>query len=935
MVCFVKSPAFLAIRILSVVAALYGAQPATRQMEQRRIVRGLVNAVQGRARFLVTNLSIDINTWLARLAVVALLGTSITAVADWLEPRTARDLPGTHHASFRLQVVDHEGAPVQTRVTLSAREPGFRGYDLPIAETSTSPDGKAEFADVSSRFPLVLTIAGSLDLRPHHQFLPNLTHGMADLGEVTLKRNFIVSGVIYGKDANGIRQRLDAEVELVSTDTGRTFAWNSAPWTNGVFRLEDFDLRPSNLEIERWSDERGRLLHYGVPFVADPDKLHRHFLLTLPHEDASDQTVLVEEAEWPEGVPPLESPRLIEGRVVTASGGPAAGLRVEGHWRDSGATMGRTDTDADGRFSMEAVGDQGLLLVPAPGGSFRFPIDTDRLELASPERQKVVVRGERASRMHYGWLFRGEWLPIPPELLPGDSSRAVGPALVRAEAPGRIDRLVAYPSSKSTLEFDFRGDESYRLRVVDRGEPVAGAIVEVFDAAPPPASTWFDSYTPVRLNTAVAGADGRVSLAGDPKAHYVAYVYAPGYEPARVRWDPGAETWVELVPRNVSVRFDGLGGGARLRLKVAGRDTLVTLRRIAQTGPVVVKLAPGSYDATVEDRHGTVLRGTSVHVVPGMESVDMRPDRRPRVVVRLGASPTAPDWFVSATRKIPPHGSVGALARSYFGSGPLVQGLALEADSPDSTTRVLVLPGSGRWLVQVNAWRELDHALFAEVDLEAGEGRDLVLPHLDASLEASISFGTGTDSYPHHGFAGPRMMLLSTAGTGNGWHVVVSRVLEWSAESAGCRPIALERLPPGEYHLFHHLVDHDAWGGVEVALESGETTSISGLGRGDTGRLTVKVVDPGGRPVSGPVLRIRDRMHEAWSAFIASARSTDVFAAKPIPPPPAKPLRGGSVTFEGIRAGWLELVVDDPAGPVRHYLRKVEPGRTLRLVVDP
>ena len=109
---------------------------------------------------------------------------------------------------------------------------------------------------------------------------------------------------------------------------------------------------------------------------------------------------------------------------------------------------------------MEAGGVHRRLLVPAPGGTFRFPIDNDRLELTSPERQNLMVRGERASRIDYGWLHRGEWLPIPPELLRGDSSRSVGQVLVRAEVPGRIHRLVAYPSSKSTLEFDFRRDGS-------------------------------------------------------------------------------------------------------------------------------------------------------------------------------------------------------------------------------------------------------------------------------------------------------------------------------------------------------------------------------------------------------------------------------------------------------------------------------------------
>ena len=97
-----------------------------------------------------------------------------------------------------------------------------------------------------------------------------------------------------------------------------------------------------------------------------------------------------------------------------------------------------------------------------------------------------------------------------------------------------------------------------------------------------------------------------MSLAGDPDALYVAYVYAPGYEPARVRWVPGTETRVELVPRDVEVRFEGLGGGERLRVNIAGRDSLVALSRITDATAVVSnlrKVTPGrALRLVVDDR---------------------------------------------------------------------------------------------------------------------------------------------------------------------------------------------------------------------------------------------------------------------------------------------------------------------------------------------
>lgn len=144
----------------------------------------------------------------------------------------------------------------------------------------------------------------------------------------------------------------------------------------------------------------------------------------------------------------------------------------------------------------------------------------------------------------------------------------------------------------------------------------------------------------------------------------------------------------------------------------------------------------------------------------------------------------------------------------------------------------------------------------------------------------------------------------------------------------------LHHLPAGEYHLFHHLGDDDAWGGFEVTLAPGKTTRVGRLGSRAPGPLTVEVVDAGGRPVDDAIPRIRDRLHEAWTKFVATARSTAVYADNPLPAPPAAWLRGKPVTFDAVRPGWVELALDHPAGPTRHFLRKAEPGSVLRLVVD-
>ena len=133
--------------------------------------------------------------------------------------------------------------------------------------------------------------------------------------------------------------------------------------------------------------------------------------------------------------------------------------------------------------------------------------------------------------------------------------------------------------------------------------PVSGADVEIVDAASPVMLRLErkDPQVPLLVYRAATDAMGRVSVAGDPDGLYVAYVYADGYEPARVRLAPGRETRVNLSARDVEVRFAGLRPGEVLRIKLAGRDTLVKAVPAVAHEPISVLLAPGSYDAAVED----------------------------------------------------------------------------------------------------------------------------------------------------------------------------------------------------------------------------------------------------------------------------------------------------------------------------------------------
>ncbi len=866
----------------------------------------------------------------ARLALIVLLGAPIAA-ADWIEQRPAEDGWGVRHATYSLRVVDYEGKPVETTVSLSEEPPGLvRGRT--VAQARSDADGRARFTGITSPRPLVVEVGGSYRLRPHTRFLRRLaTGGSADLGASTLERNFIVSGVIYEEAEDGNRRLLPAYV-LLSSDSSGGSVIRSGLELGAVFRHEHLDAQSMQIIIRPGDGRRGR--QYAVPFAADPQRPHRHLLMTLPRVDSSDQSVRVEEAGWPAGVPDAALPGRIEGRAVTPDGRPIPRLRLQGNWRGVRGTQS-VETDDDGRFSMtgDFPGDVVALVPWGPSyGVFHEPGPVE-VEVETVRRLKLSVKGERVGRIDFAWLHGNEWLPIDPRVLRGNPRYATEQVLLRARVPGRIDRMVAYPPTGSTIELDYRSDKAHSLRVLHRGVPVPGAIIDVLDAAAPPrpgAVPWHERLAGGRLNRVAADADGRTTLAGDPAAHYVAQVYAPGYEPARVRWNADTETVVDLVAHDARVRFQGLDGGAQLAVTAAGSDSLVSLSQIPGDAPVVLRLAPGRYDATVEDRDGTVLRGRTLRARSGAQTVDMRADRRPRVVVRIPRS-TPLDWFVSATRRTPPTGTVTREESRASGFLSPEFGSIIEADQPDPTTRVLALPGTGRWLVHANAGWEADLALFTEGDLQAEQVLDLALPRLDASLVGTPTF-VRRDA-PIHGFAGPRMLLLAASASASPWHILATSAGRELADTVD-RSFTLDHLPPGEYRLFHHLADEEAWGGFEVSLASGKTTRVGRFGTRESGPWTVDVTDGAGHPVTGATLRIRDRLHEAWTRFVASDRSTAVYADNPIPAPPAVQLGGTPVTFDAVRAGWVELVLDDPAGPNRHYLRKAEPGRTLRLVVD-
>ena len=111
----------------------------------------------------------------AYLAVAMACCGMVAGATDWVEPRTALDRPGTHHAGYLIQVVDDQGRPVAATVAVNWS-----------ATTTTGENGHAELRDVSTEGWPFIQVRSSGRYRPRHLRLKGVTNGIADLGIVRL-----------------------------------------------------------------------------------------------------------------------------------------------------------------------------------------------------------------------------------------------------------------------------------------------------------------------------------------------------------------------------------------------------------------------------------------------------------------------------------------------------------------------------------------------------------------------------------------------------------------------------------------------------------------------------------------------------------------------------------------------------------------------------
>lgn len=891
--------------------------------------------------------------------------------ADRVEQRNALERRGTHAASIAMTVVDPRGSPVEADITLLGHRGGWPGFLYVVASTSTDTHGRAEIHDLDCPDTLSVLVDPPERLRRFHAPVRFASNGKVDFGTLTLRHNSVVTGNVLEIDVSGTRTEVDSGWVALrkASVAGHEGSYELEELNDGRFRFDELDGQPVEIVFSR-QVRNGRPSGpdvYRAPFRINSERPVRQVTLMIDHRTEGGVTLSVSEQESP--AQDKQPRHRLEGRLLLPGGEPIRGLPV---WTGVGKLPISTITDLKGRFFFEtkSLSEDGLLVL-TPAGPLtiafnRKSVDDDELpaprylvdpnkpfeiELSVLKHLDVKVEGVLSNEVSYSWIWvDNDWIPLDRDLVDLILTEPQGQLMLRARTPGHFARFALYPPKQSALRFDFEKDIPHRLQVVSNGKPIAGAKVEIVETSGLfPATGIFDAPGQnILLDRVETDTEGRVSLAGDPQAAYVAYVYAAGYDPARIRWRAGVEARLDLKERNIGVRFTGLQSGELLQVKPAGRDALIGGWYVGDAEAVATSLSPGVYDVSVTSSEGAVVRGTTFTATKSIV-VDLTVDRRPRVVLHLPPLPAVPEryrktlspgpddavprdrWIALATRKTPPSGTVGALAQTssgYWSSDePPVQ-----AESPDDLTRILRLSGTGRWLVHLSAEHDsLDSSLFTEVDLAPAENLELEVPPLDSGLEGSMTF-KGDLAYSHHGVAGPRLMLISMLGNKHGWNIVCSIPPRLAEKGPNHHLFSLKRLPAGQYRIAHHLGERPGWGGGEVTLDSGQSTKIARLGAAESTPLTVEVFNADGRPARDLLLRVRDRMHERWAAF-CEIPTSGVFASRPIPPPPEARLLGEAVTLPSIRDGWLELVLEDEAGSTRHYLRKVEPRRKLHLHV--
>ena len=861
--------------------------------------------------------------------------------------------PGIFHASDSGLIVGASGAPVPgTVVTVVANLPG-RGGIWGAGSTISDETGRFRVEDMNTLGKVFLSLKPPCQWIPENRVIDIVSGEHTDVGVISLRTNTTLRGIL---DLDGFDQEKLKKWSVhvgFESDSGKKHRKVSGKIYGDDFVINDIPFERGDLVISvRYQKET---FHYRQPLELAKGEITRYLRLRVTRKTQTFE--ILDDSHLDDS--PCEDPSVaIQGKILGPEGGPLEGVLLtavlpglafgassvsnrEGVFQLSDDWEARTAGGPDAWYLGGAL----LLHRDEVQGVGVFRVDESDLT-----GFEVKITGVATEDARLCWLSGNKWLPIGG--LGVWAPRDRSPLLLRLQVRGFIPQVRFLEGTRDASESDdeeapkesvlveFRFDRETERSLFIRGElgPIPEARVDI--------DQMIGGDNPARLPLGSWKTDkaGHLTLKGmiDGEGYLQAYIYAPGYAAATSLWHAGEHRTIVLAKRSGRILVPEMPKGYRLRLREAGGGDVGSVVYGGATSATIA-LAPRDYDAVFLDESNQVKRTSQFRLEKDqVVTVPIEGDDRPRVIVRAPGA-WGSEWGALATRSTPSHGPFRPSASSTFFS-------AFEVDEPPSQVErisqqqvKLICSGTGKYTVLV--WSGvLPYSLSKEVVLPARGKVELEVPPIDAILVGSMnSYGGGKGHSPDHGWAAPRLILLSrkNSGVAEGWDIIVSIPERFEDDFFELA------VPAGKYHLFQHLIGEPqqrtyrgktvetyraayGYGGIPLRLRSGEILRLVDFVEAPLQSLEVEVVDHAGVPLSNGILSIRDRMAEAWR-IVELGGSTLAYAPDRIPMPPERRLRNGRVTFPAVRQGFLELQLLSGGDRIHRFSVSVHPGQPLRL----
>jgi hypothetical protein len=871
------------------------------------------------------------------------------------EPKAALERRGLYHATVIGRFVDPKGDPVPgVAVQLNA---GKR-LALPWAKAVTGVDGRFVFRDVNGFTMPRLRWHAPEQWLSGEAALVGETGEQVDAGTIELQPDAILrvgveveGGVVL--DAND--KRLNVSIQ------GRgQFGWRINGEAIGAYQV----IRQIPFEEGQWAItfvSNGRRETYRAPFQVQRGRRDQVFLMKLLRNtlQASGSGESEGEMEVREGqLPPIAIHRefRVSGRLLAPDGSPVEGAVVGvGDFPFRQVTPEWTATGADGAFHFTYTAP--ACSFPAIfHGDYVGYVRKEKLEcdvqwgmprdlvMSEAARLAIELAGvARVGARAYWWHDSFGWRSFS-SLDPWISLSNAGPMVVKVEVPGYLPLVRSVempdmdrPGGKETklpaqIQAQFVFDPATRRRLIVRGggKPVAGATVDlewVEDVAS-------DRRRPVAVFRTTAA--GELKLKGGADRRTEVFVYAEGYEPERAIWNPGSRLEINLTPRNGVFTFAGGPAEGLVRIRRAASPGAVRTVRLGG-GEKQLNVAAGEYDLTSYDYRG-VVGYQRVRLGAGeRKRIDMAIDMRPEVVIRHSNV----GWRTSVLESAPVGSAVDGNAMLVVAGARALPEEAATLVRQSAEEAVYRVSRAGVFQIEASRGQGFPQ-IWREIKLNPGESVALEVPDQAATLNGVMS-SYEVLAYSLHGTAGPRLQLINDKPTG--WSVTV-----YLPKRGPDGSFTIEGIPPGDYHLYHHLIGEKvnstgyngrvqtritpvaAWGGVPVQVVAGGLANVSDFAADALGDVTLRLRNSAGRPIEHATVRVRDRMSDSWRQTQEDPGLIEQ-SAHPIPYPEAVRVVAGRAVLHNIRTGWLEFAVEMDAGARYVYQMPVVQGQALQVTV--